>query len=142
MNGCIVVGTDGSATATEALKTAIELAQLFSQPLHVVSAYSPKRVSTVNVPAEYTELIQPMFRVEAVLADAEKRCERAGVKACSYRVLGDPAKAILGVAEKVNADLIVVGKRGRGSKRRFRGGDVPGKVVHRAPCAIHVVHPE
>jgi nucleotide-binding universal stress UspA family protein len=140
MNGCIVVGTDGSDTATEALKTAIELARVFSQPLHVVSAYSPDRVSTVDIPAEYAEMVQPMFRVEAVLADAERRCARAGVEASSHPVAGNAANAILAVAEKVNADLIVVGNRGIASKKRFLVGNVPSKVVHHAPCATHVVH--
>jgi nucleotide-binding universal stress UspA family protein len=140
MNGCIVVGTDGSNTATEALKTAIQLARVFSQELHVVSAYSPDRVSTLNIPPEYAEMIQPQFRVEGVLADAERRCERAGVKASSHPVAGNAAKAILSVAEKVKADLIVVGNRGLSSKKRYLVGNVPSKVVHNAPCAIHVVH--
>jgi nucleotide-binding universal stress UspA family protein len=140
MHGCIVVGTDGSDTGTEALKTAIELARVFSQPLHVVATYSPDRISTVNIPDEYAELVQPQFRVESVLADAQRRCEHAGVKASSYPVPGDAAKAILGIAAKVSAGLIVVGQRGIRSKKRFLSGSVPSKVVNRASCAIHVVH--
>ena len=79
MNGCIVVGTDGSDTATKALDAAIELARAFSQPLHIVAAYRPDHASMSNLPAEYVDMIQPAYRVDLVLAEAESRSRRAGV---------------------------------------------------------------
>jgi nucleotide-binding universal stress UspA family protein len=140
MNGCIVVGTDGSETAEQAVTAAIELARAFHQPLHIVSAYRPATVAPADVPAEYAEMVQPQFRVESVLANAESRCRIAGIDSVIYPIPGEAAEAILDVAEKVNAALIVVGNRGIASKTRFLLGNVPSKVVHHAPCSTHVVH--
>ena len=41
MYSCIVVGTDGSDTAAEAVRQAAELARIHGARLHLVSAYSP-----------------------------------------------------------------------------------------------------
>src|SRR6478672_781661 len=92
MNGCIVVGTDGSDTATKALDAAIELGRAFSQPLHIVAAYRPEHVSMNNLPAEYVDMIQPESRVDAVLAEAESRSQRAGVPSSVYSICGDAAE--------------------------------------------------
>lgn len=126
MHGCIVVGTDGSDTADRAVTAAIELARCFAQSVHIVSAYRPTVSGT--------------YRVEAILANAESRCRVAGVESIMHPVVGDPAGAILDVAEKLDAALIVVGNRHIGSKSRFLLGNVPSKVVHHAPCSTQIVH--
>ena len=52
---------------------------------------------------------------------------------------GDPADAILDVAEQVNADLIVVGNKGMTGAKRFLLGSVPNKVSHHAPCSVIII---
>ena len=49
---------------------------------------------------------------------------------------GDPADAILDVAEEQGADLIVVGNKGMTGAKRFLLGSVPNKVSHHAPCSV------
>ena len=49
---------------------------------------------------------------------------------------GEPADAILDVAEEENADLIVVGNKGMTGAKRFLLGSVPNKVSHHAPCSV------
>ncbi len=56
-----------------------------------------------------------------------------------YAREGDPADAILNVAEEANADLIVVGNKGMTGARRFLLGSVPNKVSHHAPCSVIIV---
>ncbi|HRV60538.1 MAG TPA: universal stress protein [Solirubrobacterales bacterium] len=51
---------------------------------------------------------------------------------------GDPADAILKVAEDLDADLIVVGNKGMTGARRFLLGSVPNKVSHHAPCSVFI----
>ena len=87
----IVVGTDGSDTATEAVRQATELAK------------------------ESGVTIEPHARQ------------------------GDPADAILDVAEETKADLIVVGNKGMTGARRFLLGSVPNKVSHHAPCSVLII---
>ncbi len=138
--GPIIVGTDGSDTATTAVREAIEMAKAFDVPLHVVSVYRPQTVATSGVPAEFADAVRPDSQVQAVLGDALARARQSGVKAESHAVTaGDAAEALLDLADDLGAGLIVVGNKGIGSVRRFLG-NVPSKVVHHAPCSTFVVH--
>ena len=137
MNGPIVVGTDGSETAAIALDAAINFARSFGQPLHIVSAYKPLGVS--GLPAEFEGSITSTTEVDAVMADALARARTAGVEAHGHSESGSAAEALLEVAERVSADVIVVGNRGIRSKARYVLGNVPSKVVHNAMCSTFVV---
>lgn len=138
MNGPIVVGTDGSDTATIALDAAIRFAKCFGQPLHIVSAYTPLTVGS-GLPAEFDGTISSTTEVDAVMADALARARSAGVAAQGHSEAGGAADALIEVAERVSADVIVVGNRGIRSKVRYVLGNVPSKVVHNAPCSTYVV---
>ena len=63
----------------------------------------------------------------------------AGVDVETFAREGDPADAILDVAEERNADLIVVGNKGMTGARRFLLGSVPNKVSHHAPCSVLII---
>ena len=140
MNGPIVVGTDGSGTATAAVLAAIDLAKAFDQPLHILSAYRPVPTSGGDLPPEFAHSLNSRSQVDSILADVGSRAHAVGVKAETHAVTGDAANAILALAEDINAGLIVVGNKGLGSLKRFVLGNVPSKVVHNSPCSIHIVH--
>ena len=57
----------------------------------------------------------------------------------THPVEGEPAEAILNVAEETKADLIVVGNKGMTGARRFLLGSVPNNVSHHAPCSVIIV---
>ncbi len=63
----------------------------------------------------------------------------AGIRAVTHAREGDPADAILDVAEELGADLIVVGNKGMTGAKRFLLGSVPNKVSHHAPCSVLIV---
>ena len=63
----------------------------------------------------------------------------AGVTIEQHARQGDPADAILDVAEETKADLIVVGNKGMTGARRFLLGSVPNKVSHHAPCSVLII---
>lgn len=140
VKGPIVVGTDGSETATKAVLEAIQLAKAFDAQLHIVSAYKPVSVSTSSIPAEFADSINSRSQVDAILEDVGSRARQADIRVEVHAVTGDPADALLTLAEDTKADLIVVGNKGLGSVKRFILGNVPSKVVHNAPCSTHVVH--
>lgn len=52
---------------------------------------------------------------------------------------GDPADAILDVAQEQDAALIVVGNKGMTGTRRLLLGSVPNNVAHHAPCSVLIV---
>ena len=67
------------------------------------------------------------------------RTRRAGVEVETFARQGDPADAILDVAEERGSDLIVVGNKGMTGAKRFLLGSVPNKVSHHAPCSVLII---
>ncbi len=65
----VVVGTDGSETAAEAVRRAVELAKMCGATLHIVTAYKPKPVRTAGVPEEFRERLGPGGAADTVLED-------------------------------------------------------------------------
>ncbi|MCD6728348.1 MAG: universal stress protein [Solirubrobacteraceae bacterium] len=144
MLSVIVVGTDGSDTASEAVRQSIELAARLGARLEVVSAYEPVagsrlRVEAQQAPTDVEWSINPREDVDANLAAAAVQAEQAGVPVATYARQGDPADAILDVAEETGADLIVVGNKGMTGAKRFLLGSVPNKVSHHAPCSVLII---
>jgi nucleotide-binding universal stress UspA family protein len=140
----IVVGTDGSQTAGEAVREAIELAKSVGASIELVSAYEPVsnqrlREESRQVPDDLQWMVNPREDVEATLRDAAEKVEEAGVSVNTYAREGDPADAILDVAEERGADLIVVGNKGMTGAKRFLLGSVPNKVSHHAPCSVLII---
>jgi nucleotide-binding universal stress UspA family protein len=74
-----------------------------------------------------------------VLESAAGSAKQEDVEARTHAREGDPADAILDVAEETNADLIVVGNKGMKGTRRFLLGSVPNKISHHAPCGVYIV---
>ena len=140
----IVVGTDGSDTAAQAVRQAIDLAKVVGATLHVVSAYEPVprarlREESQQAPPEVQWTINPREDVDATLAEAAELAAAAGVTASVHARQGDPADSILDVAEEAHADLVVVGNKGMTGAKRFLLGSVPNKVSHHAPCSVLIV---
>ena len=144
MFGSIVVGTDGSDTAKEAVKQAIELAKSVGAKLQIVSAYEPVsgtrlREEATQVPDDLHWMVNEREDVEATLRDAKEVAEGAGVAVETFSRQGDPADAILDVAEENESDLIIVGNKGMTGAKRFLLGSVPNKVSHHAPCSVLII---
>jgi nucleotide-binding universal stress UspA family protein len=140
----IVVGTDGSDTAQKAVDAAIDLARLSGARLELVSAYEPVssqrlRSEARQVPADLQWMVNPREDVDATLSEAAERVGEAGIESRTYAREGDPADAILDVAEELASDLIVVGNKGMTGAKRFVLGSVPNKVSHHAPCSVLIV---
>jgi nucleotide-binding universal stress UspA family protein len=140
----IVVGTDGSDTATQAVREAIGLASALGAKLELVTAYEPVPAQRLNeerrqAPEDLQWAINPREDVDATLEAAAAPAREAGVEVDLYARQGDPADAILDVAEELKADLIIVGNKGMTGAKRFLLGSVPNKVSHHAPCSVLII---
>jgi nucleotide-binding universal stress UspA family protein len=140
----MVVGTDGSDTAGEAVRQATQLAKQLSAKVHVVSAYEPVpegrlREERRQVPGDLQWMVNPREDVDNTLSTAAQGIKQAGVDVEIHAREGDPADAILDVAEEQKADLIVVGNKGMTGAKRFLLGSVPNKVSHHAPCSVMII---
>lgn len=148
MFSSIVVGTDGSEAATEVVRQAVEVAKTSSATLEVVSAYAPVpeqqlRQERLKAPEDVQWAIHARQEVEASLSEAAEIAHGAGVDVSTHARQGDPADAIIDVAEEQNADLVIVGnERLSGVKRvgkRLLLGSVPRRVSRRAKCAVLII---
>jgi nucleotide-binding universal stress UspA family protein len=141
----IVVGTDGSNTATQAVEKATELAKLTGAELNIVSAFEPVSKSRLaeeqrDAPEDVQYEISPTEDVNLTLEAAAAPGRKEGVEVMIHPVQGDPSDAILNTAEKINADLVVVGNKGMTGKKRFILGSVPNNISHHAPCSVMIIH--
>ena len=140
----IVVGTDGSDTARKAVDEAIDLAKSVGAGLSIVSAYEPVskarlREEARQTPADLQWMVNPREEVDQTLTEAADVVREAGVEVEIFAREGDPADAILDVAEERGADLIIVGNKGMTGARRFLLGSVPNRVSHHAPCSVLII---
>jgi nucleotide-binding universal stress UspA family protein len=144
MFGSIVVGTDGSNTARQAVRQAIDLAKSIGASLKIVSAYEPVpdqrlREESREAPRDMQWAVHEREDVDATLSEAAQDAKEAGVEVQTFARQGDPADAILDVAEEENGDLIIVGNKGMTGAKRFLLGSVPNKVSHHAPCSVMII---
>ncbi|HYF25651.1 MAG TPA: universal stress protein [Baekduia sp.] len=138
------MGTDGSETAGKAVAQATELARSTGSRLLIVSAYEPVsdarlREERTEVPGDLQWMVNPREDVDGTLTEASSVAADAGIEVETFARQGDPADAILDVAEEQNAGLIVVGNKGMTGAKRFLLGSVPNKVSHHAPCSVLII---
>jgi len=144
--GTIVVGTDGSESALNAVEHAAEIAAALSARLIVVCAYHPLTAKEQSILAA---VVGPtsMFQVagtdaakEALAAGKQRATDAGSAEVTATLVKGDPGQALLTVAADQAADLIVVGNRGINTLSGRLLGSVPSDVSQRAPCDVLIVH--
>ena len=133
----LLVGADNSATALRAVQAAVELAHAFDAKLHIVTAYKPQAVLTPDLPAEFLEA-NYLPPAASLLDELISVARRANVDAEVHAATGEPAEAIVRVATRVGADLIIVGNKGMRGARRVLGS-VPNSIAHHAPCSVLIV---
>jgi nucleotide-binding universal stress UspA family protein len=141
----ILVGTDGSATAEEAIRHAARLAKSMGADLHLISAYSapdPKQLSrwVQEAPQEFAGLITGTTAAEAAVERGQRAAKKEGVDANARFLEGDAGEVLISAAETDGIDLLIVGNKGMTGAKRFLLGSVPHKVSHHAPCDVLIVH--
>jgi nucleotide-binding universal stress UspA family protein len=141
MTDTIVVGTDGSETAKQAVNEAVRLAKALDSELHVVTAFRALRGARITGAPEGAAKVWaplPDDKARAIIEEAAAALRIAGVEGTTHLVEKDPAEAVLEVADEVGADLIVVGSQGMAGAKRLLGS-VPNKISHEAHCNVLIV---
>lgn len=133
----ILVAHDSSATADKAFRMALDLAAKYGAELHAVSV--------VRLP-EFGEDIETAAMIDAGRQHYDKLGQRlrdeasALQQALHYRTLvGHPAEQVVGEAQNIGADLIVLGHRGKSLIERWLTGSTTKQVMGYAHCAVLVV---
>ena len=138
MISTIAVGTDGSETASKAVDIAVELARRFDARVVLMSVYGGQPAAGSSGKFDERELSwNPAAQLREILARTESRLKLdEGIDCVTRTGKGNPAKALVEIAEKCGADLLVIGNKGM--DRRVLGS-VPNSVTHNAPCSVLVV---
>lgn len=141
----IVVPTDGSVNSKRALEHAVLLAT--SMQASITLVYVANIVSVIsnfdqipNASGYVTEQVALDMEEEGrgVLEEFSKEIPQ-DVEVKSVFEVGSPGPAVLSVAKKYEADLIVMGSRGLGPLKGLFMGSVSSYVVTHAPCPVLIV---
>ena len=138
MISTVAVGTDGSATADEALKQAAEIADRLGAKLVLLSAFQDSKGTPAGggKDVELQWASSSSARVRTILERSEADLRAAGIECETHADEGDPAEVLVGLAAECGADLLVIGNKGM---RRRVLGSVPNTVTHKADCSVLVV---
>lgn len=144
MAASVVCAVADSPSAAEVLRVAVWMKEGLGLPLviaHVVVV--PAIVGLTSSSYLYTHPSDSELSREAGEALLEKIASRArDASGAELRVLiGDPAESLLRLAEEEQAQLIVVGSRGRGALITALLGSVSSTLTTQAPCPVVVVPP-
>ncbi len=142
----VLVAIDGSPNAQRALETAVDLAKGMEAELRIAHVvYIPTLFWSMGVPgsAVPTDKIEEDAEEVArqLLAKAVKFSKDAGVLSPNDELvtqLVSPAQGIVQLAERDEADVVVIGTRGNGGFRKLLLGSVANSVLHYAHCSVLV----
>jgi len=136
----IVVAVDGSVHAERALRMAIDLGGRYGAELRIVNVVEP----TYLPPEPYglAEQVDKATREDAerIVDSSVKSATAAGLVVKGDVMAGSAADLIASVADACEADLVVVGSRGRGALGRLFLGSVSDRLVHFLRRPVLVVH--
>ncbi|MEA2024717.1 MAG: universal stress protein [Actinomycetota bacterium] len=138
----IVVGVDGSDPSIEAARAAGALAHCQSAKLIVVTVVRPPEGwwGIVGSPPTAEALGDSLSDAQRDVLDRTLRSvDLSGVDYETQEEIGEPSAQLIDVCKRVDADILVVGRRGAGLLRRMVVGSVANHVVHEAPCPVLVV---
>jgi hypothetical protein len=133
----LLLSTDGSEFSEGAVREAVKLAKIGSSKLFVLSVIETNPEFEVLAP-QIVEKEEEQTRdcLEQIKSTAAKEGVECEIIA---RHTESPFQAIVEEAEKNQADLIIMGRRGRTGLRRLLMGSVTAKVIGYSPCNVLVV---
>jgi nucleotide-binding universal stress UspA family protein len=138
VKGPLILGYDGSEGSKAALAEALVVAKALGTTISLAFGFEP--------PAFYAG--EPTGQRDAIEAIGTKTLEDGlaaaksidpSVEVRAETVAGRPAAALIAMAERDHAHMIVVGHHGGGTVRGAIMGSVTFKVLHDAPCPVLVV---
>ena len=139
----IVVGTDGSETAAIAVAYAADIAAAIGAELHIATVGGATTSAMLGDPlagAAAMSIAAEETRDELgrIVDNAAAPARDKGVTVATHALVGSAAQALCDLAERIDADLLIVGNRGMQGGRRFLGS-VPNTISHHAPCSVMII---
>jgi nucleotide-binding universal stress UspA family protein len=144
---CVLVPVDGTPAHEPALDAALFIARMFSASIYLAMVIPTlatlsggQAVSGMMLPST-TKAVLDLAEQNAVdyLERMRERCQREQVEA-TYEVLrGDPVLAVLDLARRIHASLIVMGSHGRAGLDALLAGSVAKRITDKVTTPILLV---
>jgi nucleotide-binding universal stress UspA family protein len=139
----ILVPVDFSEHSQRALDEAIGLAKKFGAELHLLHCYQLYPVGATGAPYDIVlpETLERAIREGAsgLLSEWKQKAAGQGVQVQEHLDAGAPSSGIADLAEKLGADLIVMGSRGLTGLKHLMLGSVAERTIRIAPCPVLIV---
>lgn len=133
----ILLATDGSEFSSGAVREAIRFAQRCNSKLYVISVVETNPELEIYGP-EVVERIEKETRNN--LEEIKERADKEGISCEVISHRGEnTSEFIIKEAEKISANVIIMGRRGRSGIKRLMMGSVTALVIGGAPCNVFVV---
>lgn len=136
----IVIGTDGSPSGHAAVEYGAGLARLVAADVLLVTVRAAPPM-LLGDPHYQRRVRDDFAHARAALDDAHEELDELGLDYESELLEGSPAEELLRIAEARDADLVIVGSRGRRPVRAALLGSVSSEVAARARVPVVIVPP-
>ncbi|MGF1664836.1 MAG: universal stress protein [Acidimicrobiia bacterium] len=137
----IVAAVDGSEQSVGAARTAVEMARSTGATVTFVSVVRPPEGwwGLEGSPPSPEVLSEAVASGSRELSRVVSELDTTGVTFETVNELGDPASIIIALCERLDADVLVIGRRGAGLVERMMLGSVADRLAHHAPCSVLIV---
>jgi nucleotide-binding universal stress UspA family protein len=138
----IVVGIDGSEQSCHAAAISSDIARRSGATLHFVTIVRPPEGwwGIVGSPPTPSALSKSLTEAQREILDSVVAAiDLTDIEVVQVEDVGDPARMLLDYADKVDADLMIIGRRGAGLIERIMLGSVANRVMHDAECPVMLV---
>lgn len=154
----ILVAIDQSPAGKRAFDSATELSKALDAELilvHALDVFDPASpqhpvISVDNYSMQLDQIVQQNYQQqwaefvahsEALIKQQQQEAEALGIVTTTMLPYGRPGPVVCKAAKAAQADLIIVGSRGRNGFQEMILGSVSHYIIHHAPCSVTVVHP-
>ena len=139
----VLCPTDFSDVSARAETYAAALARHYDASLHLLHVDPPMPVMAPygEIPVDARMFEEQREIAEAELVKAGERARAGGITVDTTMKGGHPAREILALADRAQADMLVIGTHGRGGVEHLLLGSVAEKIMRTASCPVLVVPP-
>lgn len=140
----VLVPVDGSKIATNAARTALELAEKFDAKITLLHVISRSVGSIAGMPEALPVVTEAMIKEwqetgDLVLKNTLEALGTTDVEVETELIWGSPAAYICDKANQEGYDIIVIGSHGYGGWREWLLGSVSNRIAHQAKCPVLIV---
>lgn len=133
----VIVGVDGSVDSVQALQWAVEYARAYQAPVQALTTFEVPKIYGPNAMVGWEDPARLEEDSRNMLADTVREAVGEGAQVQERVMRGHPAQVLTNASQ--DAQLLVVGSRGRGGFTGMLLGSVSQHVVTHAGCAVVVM---